>query len=148
VDSKYSLRLSTSRFLHNRFGFIQGDYIFYKSRSRSKYWNQQVEPKINDIDADVKKDVEEVVELMEIAKIIVEEVSTGGGELNASNEKPSTTRIASLKSLSKDKGKANLVEEPKILKSRKDQIVLDEEVARGIEAEWNAGIKGNIDWNV
>nr|GEU55104.1 hypothetical protein [Tanacetum cinerariifolium] len=134
-------------------------------------------------DADVKEVDEEVVELMEIAKIIVDEVSTVGGKLNAANEKPvsatptnittaqpseatkitvdittalnakgivfhdkeeSTTRTDSSKSQAKDKGKAKLVEEPEILKSRKAQIALDEEVARGLEAEWNADIKDNI----
>nr|GFB31176.1 hypothetical protein [Tanacetum cinerariifolium] len=45
----------------------------------------------------------------------------------------------------KDKGKAKLVEEPKVLKSRKAQIAIDEEVARRIETEWNADIKDNID---
>nr|GEU57100.1 hypothetical protein [Tanacetum cinerariifolium] len=107
------------------------------------------------IDADVKEVVEEMVEVIEIAKIIIDKVSTAGGELNAANEKPvsaaptnittaqpseaiktivdittsskakvvvfhdkeeSTTRTASLKSQVKDKGKAKLVEEPKILK--------------------------------
>nr|GFC88276.1 hypothetical protein [Tanacetum cinerariifolium] len=46
-----------------------------------------------------------------------------------------TTRIASLKSQVKDKGKAKLVEEPKVLKLRKAQIAIDEEVTRRIEAE-------------
>nr|GEV73227.1 uncharacterized mitochondrial protein AtMg00810-like [Tanacetum cinerariifolium] len=36
---------------------------------------------------DVKEVTEEVVEVMKIAKIIVDEVSTAGGELNAANEK-------------------------------------------------------------
>nr|GEV40818.1 hypothetical protein [Tanacetum cinerariifolium] len=84
----------------------------------------------------VKEVAKEIVEVMEIAKIIVDEASTAGGELNATNEKPA-----------KDKGKDKLVEEPKILKSRKAQITLDEEVARRIEAEWNAYMKDNIDWN-
>nr|GEU39118.1 retrovirus-related Pol polyprotein from transposon TNT 1-94 [Tanacetum cinerariifolium] len=61
--------------------------------------------------------------------------------------KESTTRTAFLKSQFKDKGKAKLFKEPKIQKSRKPQIVIDEEVARRIEAEWNADIKDNIDWN-
>nr|GEZ49779.1 hypothetical protein [Tanacetum cinerariifolium] len=39
-------------------------------------------------DADVKEVSEEMVEVIEIAKIIVDEVSTAGGELNAANEKP------------------------------------------------------------
>nr|GFB76277.1 hypothetical protein [Tanacetum cinerariifolium] len=43
--------------------------------------------------------------------------------------------------------KAKLVEEPEVLKSRKAQIAIDEEVARRIEAEWNADIKDSIDWN-
>nr|GEW40229.1 retrovirus-related Pol polyprotein from transposon TNT 1-94 [Tanacetum cinerariifolium] len=86
---------------------------------------------------DVVKDDEEVVEVMEIAKIIVDEVSTAGGELNDANEKifhdkeESTTITAFSKSRAKDKGKAKLVEEPEILKSRKAQIALDEEVTRG-----------------
>nr|GEV95955.1 hypothetical protein [Tanacetum cinerariifolium] len=127
--------------------------------------------KITDIDADA--------EVMEIAKIIID-------ELNAANEKPvsaapinittaqpsestktivdittapkakgivfhdkekSTTRTTSLKSQAKDKGKAKLVKEPKILKSRKAQIALDEEVTRRIDDEWNANMKDNIDWN-
>nr|GEZ05580.1 hypothetical protein [Tanacetum cinerariifolium] len=137
-------------------------------------------------DADVKEVAKEIVEVMEIAKIIVDEVSTAGGELNAANEKPvsaaptnittaqpskatkttvdittapkakgivfhdkeeSTIRIASSKSQVKDKGKAKLVEEPEILKSRKAQIAIDKEVARRIDSEWNADIKDNIDWN-
>nr|GEW07622.1 hypothetical protein [Tanacetum cinerariifolium] len=106
--------------------------------------------------------IEEMVEVITTAKIIVDEVSTAGGELNAANEEPdsvaptnittaqpseatkttvdittapkakgivfydmeeSTTRTASLKSQVKDKGKAKLVEEPKVLKSRKAQTV-------------------------
>nr|GEZ49956.1 hypothetical protein [Tanacetum cinerariifolium] len=81
-------------------------------------------------DADVKEVAEEMVEVITAAKIIVDEVSTAGGELNASNDEPvsaaptnittaqptkwivfhdmeeSTTRTASLKSQVKDKGKA------------------------------------------
>nr|GEU67133.1 putative ribonuclease H-like domain-containing protein [Tanacetum cinerariifolium] len=109
-------------------------------------------------DADAKEVAKEMVEVMEIARIIVDEVSTAGGELNAANEKPakgivfhdkeeSTTRTTSSKSLVKDKGKAKLVEVPEILKSRKAQIAIDEEVVRRIEAEWNADMKDNIDWN-
>nr|GEW09118.1 hypothetical protein [Tanacetum cinerariifolium] len=137
-------------------------------------------------DADVKEVAKEMIELMKIAKIIVDEVNTTGGELNAANEKPvrvastnitttqpseatkttidittapkakgivfhnkeeSTTRTSSSKSQAKDKGKAKLVEETEILKSRKAQIALDEEVARRLETEWNTDMKDNIDWN-
>nr|GEX25854.1 hypothetical protein [Tanacetum cinerariifolium] len=59
----------------------------------------------------------------------------------------STTRTASSKPQVKDKGKAKLVEEPKVLKLRKAHIAIDEEFTRRIEAEWNADIKDNIDWN-
>nr|GEU90310.1 copia protein [Tanacetum cinerariifolium] len=138
------------------------------------------------IDADGKAVAEEMVEVITTAKIIVDEVSTAGGELNANNEEPvsaaptnittpqpsedtkttidittapkakgivfhdmeeSTTRKASLKPQVKDKGKAKLVEEPEVLKSRKSQIPIDEEVTRRIKAEWNADMKDNIDWN-
>nr|GEV27700.1 ribonuclease H-like domain-containing protein [Tanacetum cinerariifolium] len=110
-------------------------------------------------DADGKEVAEEMVEIITTAKIIVDEVSTADGKLNAANEEPvsaaptnittaqpseatkttigitttlkakgivfhdkqeSTTRTTSLKSHVKDKGKAKLVEEPKVLKSRKN----------------------------
>nr|GEY85224.1 hypothetical protein [Tanacetum cinerariifolium] len=122
--------------------------------------------KITDIDADA--------EVITTAKIIVDEVSTTGGELNAADEEPvsaaptnittaqlseatktavdintapkakgivfhdvekSTTRTASLKAQVNDKRKAKLVKEPKLLKSRKAQITIDEEVARRVEAK-------------
>nr|GEX10590.1 hypothetical protein [Tanacetum cinerariifolium] len=99
-------------------------------------------------DADVKEVAKEMIEVITTAKIIVDEVSIVGGELNSTNEEPisakgivfhykeeSTTRTTSLKSQAKDKGKAKLVEEPEILKSRKAQIAIDEEVLRRIEAE-------------
>nr|GFA68518.1 hypothetical protein [Tanacetum cinerariifolium] len=38
--------------------------------------------------ADVKEVAEEMVEVITTAKIIVDEVSTAGGELNAANEEP------------------------------------------------------------
>nr|GEV27656.1 putative ribonuclease H-like domain-containing protein [Tanacetum cinerariifolium] len=140
----------------------------------------------NVIDDVVKEVAKKMVEVMKVGKIIVDEVSTVGGELNAANEKPvgaaptnittaqpseatktivdittapkakgivfhdkeeSTTRTVSSKSQAKDKGKAKLIEKPEIQKSRKAQITIDEEVARRIEAEWNADMKDNIDWN-
>nr|GEY34629.1 uncharacterized mitochondrial protein AtMg00810-like [Tanacetum cinerariifolium] len=137
-------------------------------------------------DADGKEFAEEMVEVITTAKIIVDEVSTGGGELNAAGEEPIsvastnittaqpseatkttvnisttpkakgivfhdmeelTTRTSSLKAHVKDKGNAKLVKELKVLKSRKAHIAIDEEVARRIEAEWNADMQDNIDWN-
>nr|GEY52032.1 hypothetical protein [Tanacetum cinerariifolium] len=137
-------------------------------------------------DADGKEVVEEMIELITTAKIIVDEVSTAGGELNAANEEPvsvaptnitttqpseatkttfdistapkakgivfhdmeeSATRTDFSKVQVKDKGKAKLIEEPKVLKSRKAQIAIYAEVTRRIEAEWNADMQDNIDWN-
>nr|GFA94976.1 hypothetical protein [Tanacetum cinerariifolium] len=127
-----------------------------------------------------------MIEVITTTKIIVDEVSTGGGKLNVANEEPvsaaptnitnaqpseatkttidiatapkakgigfhdkeeSTTRTAPSKSQVKDKGKAKLLKEPEILKSRKSQIAINEEVAKRIKAEWNADMKDNIDWN-
>nr|GEZ94618.1 hypothetical protein [Tanacetum cinerariifolium] len=78
-------------------------------------------------DADGKEVVEVVVEVITIAKLIVDEVSTAGGELNAIDEE--LVSDAPSKAQVKDKGKSKLVEEPKVLKSRKAQIAIDEEVA-------------------
>nr|GEU31874.1 retrovirus-related Pol polyprotein from transposon TNT 1-94 [Tanacetum cinerariifolium] len=136
---------------------------------------QNVDVQSKRIDSVVKEVAKEMVEVIEIAKIIVDEVSTAGGELNVVNEKPvsaapinittaqpsestkttvdittapkakgivfhdkdkSTTRTTSSNPHTKDKGKAKLVEEHDILKSRKAQIALDEEVTRRIEAEY------------
>nr|GEW14270.1 hypothetical protein [Tanacetum cinerariifolium] len=130
-------------------------------------------------DADGKEVDEEMVEVIITAKIIINEVSTGGGKLNAASEEPvsvaptntttaqpkeatkitvdittapkakgivfhdveeSTTRTASSKAHVKDKGKANLVEEPEVLKSRKAQIAIDKKVTRRIEAEKHVSV--------
>nr|GEX33375.1 hypothetical protein [Tanacetum cinerariifolium] len=53
---------------------------------------------------------------------------------------------SSLPSQAKDKGKGVIVE-PKMPLTRKDQIALDKEVAIRLEADWNADMKENIDWN-
>nr|GEX20269.1 ribonuclease H-like domain-containing protein [Tanacetum cinerariifolium] len=95
-----------------------------------------------------------VVKVITTANLIVNEVSTVGGELNATDEEPVSTAPTNIttaqpseatkitvdisnapKAHVKDKGKAKLVEEPKVLKSRKAQIAIDEEVARRIDAE-------------
>nr|GEX54798.1 hypothetical protein [Tanacetum cinerariifolium] len=49
---------------------------------------QDVDVQSERIDFGVKKVAEEMVEVMKIAKIIVDEVSTASSELNAANEKP------------------------------------------------------------
>nr|GEU88789.1 hypothetical protein [Tanacetum cinerariifolium] len=49
---------------------------------------QDVDVQSKRIEDVVKEVAEEMVEVMEIAKIIVDEVNTAGGELNAANEKP------------------------------------------------------------
>nr|GEW41539.1 hypothetical protein [Tanacetum cinerariifolium] len=49
---------------------------------------QDVNVQSERIDSGVKEVAEEIVEVMEIAKIIVDEVSTTRGELNAANEEP------------------------------------------------------------
>nr|GEU35723.1 hypothetical protein [Tanacetum cinerariifolium] len=94
-------------------------------------------------DVDGKEVAEEMVEVIITAKIIVDEVSTAGGTLKATNEElvsVAPTNIttaqtkgvnnitASLKSQVKDKGKAKLVEEPEVLKSRKAHIAINKEV--------------------
>nr|GEX95749.1 hypothetical protein [Tanacetum cinerariifolium] len=104
-----------------------------------------LENEVIEIKSSHKSKIKELESRMEKLE---EENSTAVDKLNAANEKPeSTTRTNSSKSQAKDKGKAKLVEEPKILKSRKDQIALDEVVTRRIETEWNADMKDNIGLN-
>nr|GEU93952.1 hypothetical protein [Tanacetum cinerariifolium] len=98
-------------------------------------------------DADVKEVVKEMVEVITTAKIIVDEVSTAGGELNAANEEPVSAAPINITTAQPNKGKAMLVKEPKVLRLRKAQITIDEEVTKRIEVEWNADMKDNIDWN-
>nr|GEW98849.1 hypothetical protein [Tanacetum cinerariifolium] len=77
----------------------------------------------------------EMAEVITTAKIIVDEVSTVGGELNALNEEPgkeivfhdmeeSTKRIASLKSQVKDKGPK--IDAERINAPRKDKVEKDQ----------------------
>nr|GEU86848.1 uncharacterized mitochondrial protein AtMg00810-like [Tanacetum cinerariifolium] len=165
---------------------LENVYNLYMVLKETILSTQDVDIQSERIDSGVKEVAKEVVEVMKIAKIIVNEVSTAGGKLNATNEETisaaptnitttqpceatkitfdfttapkakgilfhdkeeSTTRTASSILQAKDKGKAKLVKESKILKSRKAQIPLDEDVARRIETEWNADMKDNIDWN-
>nr|GEU71170.1 hypothetical protein [Tanacetum cinerariifolium] len=168
--------------------------LAFKETVMDKEESSKQERKITNIDADAEVNLEDVtdangkavfeemVEVIITAKIIVDEVSTAGGVLNAVNEEPvsaalnitttqpskatkttvdittapkakgiifhnieeSTTKITSSKVQVKDKGKAKLVEEPKVLKSRKAQIAIDEEIVRRIEAELNVDMKDNI----
>nr|GEZ90964.1 ribonuclease H-like domain, reverse transcriptase, RNA-dependent DNA polymerase [Tanacetum cinerariifolium] len=74
-------------------------------------------------------DIDDDAEVITTAKIIVDEVSTAGGELNAANKEPVSAAPTNI-----------TIAQP-------SQIALDEEVARRIEAEWNADLKDNIDWN-
>nr|GEV02676.1 hypothetical protein [Tanacetum cinerariifolium] len=90
--------------------------------------------KIADIDANAEVKLENVYNLdMAHKETVLSIVFHDKEEL--------TTRKASLKSQAKDKGKAKLVEEPEIIKSRKAQIALDEEVVRRLETEWNVDMK-------
>nr|GEU92906.1 probable RNA 3'-terminal phosphate cyclase-like protein [Tanacetum cinerariifolium] len=107
---------------------------------------------------------EEMVEVITTAKIIVDEVSTAGGELNAANEEPVSTAPTNITTAQPNKAIKTTVditttpkakgivfhdiEESTTRKaSSKSQIAIDEEVARRIEAEWNADMQDNIDWN-
>nr|GEV22566.1 hypothetical protein [Tanacetum cinerariifolium] len=136
--------------------------------------------KITDIDTDVLSmldvndeepvDVEEVLEVVKVAKLITDVVITIEVDVNTANvydtlitaveeikvsvlrkrrcviiqylEETTATVTVQPKDQTKDKGKSILIEEPKPLK-RQAQIKLDEEVARQLEGNLNA----NVDWN-
>nr|GEV77918.1 hypothetical protein [Tanacetum cinerariifolium] len=141
-----------------------------ESRESSKH-----ERKIADIDADAEVNLDNVYNLdmahketvlsmqdvdvqSERIKDVVKDVVATAKNIKAKSKakrvtikepnefKTTLPSQSSLPSQAKDKGKGLMVE-PKMPLTRKDQIALDEEVARGLEAEWNADIKDNIDWN-
>nr|GFB85841.1 hypothetical protein [Tanacetum cinerariifolium] len=113
---------------------------------------------------DVVKDVEDIVATAEnvkginvatIPQISRDDVKLAQTLIEIKTAKPKAKRVtmqepsefrttlplqSSLPSQDKDK-------EPKMPLTRKEQIALDEEVSRGLEAEWNADMKDNIDWN-
>nr|GFD27738.1 hypothetical protein [Tanacetum cinerariifolium] len=105
--------------------------------------------------------VEEVIEVVTIAKLITEVVTTAATTITAAQvpkasaprrrngvviqdheEIATTSVIMHSKVKSKDKGKRILIKEPKPLK-RQTQIEQDKAFARQLEAELNA----NINWN-
>nr|GEV00555.1 hypothetical protein [Tanacetum cinerariifolium] len=91
-------------------------------------------------DANGKEVAKEMVEVITSAKIIVNEVSTADGELNVADEEPvsvaliniTTAQPTSSKAHVKGKGKAKLVEEPEVLKSRKEGPEMDVERTKAL----------------
>nr|GEV12686.1 hypothetical protein [Tanacetum cinerariifolium] len=89
-------------------------------------------------------EVQEVVDVVTTAKLIIEVVTAASGVVIKDIEEDSTTsEIIPAETKSKDKGKGILVEKPKPLK-KKQQIKMDEEYARKLHAELNK----DIDWDV
>nr|GEX23324.1 reverse transcriptase domain-containing protein [Tanacetum cinerariifolium] len=98
----------------------------------------QIGEEITDINADAEVNLENVYNLdlaHEEIVLSMHDATDANGKKVTEEMVESTTRTASSKAHVKDKGKAKLVEEPKVLKSRKAQIAIDEEVAKRIEDE-------------
>nr|GEU84967.1 ribonuclease H-like domain-containing protein [Tanacetum cinerariifolium] len=93
---------------------------------------------------DVVKDVKDVVATAENVKAKTK--AKGFTMQEPSEFKTTLPSQSSLPSQDKDKGNGLMVE-PEMPLIRKDQIALDEEVARGLKAEWSVDMKDNIDWN-
>nr|GEW58413.1 hypothetical protein [Tanacetum cinerariifolium] len=107
-------------------------------------------------DANVKEVAKEMVEVINTAKIIVEEVSTACGELNVANEEPVSVAFTNINTAQPNEATKITVDITTASKAKgivfhdkeeKVHIAIDEEVARKIEAKWNGDIKDNIDWN-
>nr|GEW97631.1 hypothetical protein [Tanacetum cinerariifolium] len=103
-------------------------------------------------DVDVQSDrIEDVVKDVEDVVATAENVKAKPKAKRVKMQEPSEFKTtlpsqSSLPSPAKDKGKGLMVE-LEIPLTRKDQIALDKEVARRLEAEWNDDIKDNINWN-
>nr|GEV02651.1 putative ribonuclease H-like domain-containing protein [Tanacetum cinerariifolium] len=126
------------------------------------FWFKEVEKvlSMHGTDEPEPAEVEEVIEVVTVAKLMTEVVTTAAPITTAAQvSKPSALRkrrgvviqdpeetaasvIVHLKVKPKDKGKGILIEEPKPLKTQA-QIEQDKAFARQLEAELNA----NINWN-
>nr|GEV57480.1 hypothetical protein [Tanacetum cinerariifolium] len=113
--------------------------LVFKETVVDKEKSSKQRKKIVEIDADAEVDLENVYSLDMAHKETVLSMQ----DVIDADGKEVTQEMVEVK----DKGKAKLVKEPEVLRSRKAQIVIDEEVVRRIEAEWNPNMKDNIDWN-
>nr|GEW51467.1 uncharacterized mitochondrial protein AtMg00810-like [Tanacetum cinerariifolium] len=101
-------------------------------------------------------EVQEVVDVVTIAKMITEVITTASESVNAASttiaatepQVPAST-ITTAPERFVDKGKRIMVEEPKPMK-KKHKVKIDEEYARKLHEEINKDIEWNkdIDWNV
>nr|GEV63473.1 putative ribonuclease H-like domain-containing protein [Tanacetum cinerariifolium] len=95
---------------------------------------------MQDTDEAEPAEVEEVLEVVTVAKLMTEEKN--GCVIQDPEEIAAASVIVHSKFQSKDRGKGILIEEPKPLKGQA-QINIDEAFTRQLEAELNA----NINWN-
>nr|GEX61058.1 hypothetical protein [Tanacetum cinerariifolium] len=95
------------------------------------------------IDADGKEVIEEVVEVITIAKLIVDEVSTAGGELNAIDKEPVSDAPTNITTAQPSKAAKTTID---ISNAPKAKGIVFHDVEK-IEAEWNADMQDNINWN-
>nr|GFB40700.1 hypothetical protein [Tanacetum cinerariifolium] len=96
-----------------------------------------------DIQAKVLDLENKVIKMKSSHKAKIAELKSRVEKLEEAN-RSLTKELQSFNTEVKDKGKAKLDEEPKVLKSRKTQIAIDEEVTRMIEVKWNSDMKDNI----
>nr|GEU38373.1 retrovirus-related Pol polyprotein from transposon TNT 1-94 [Tanacetum cinerariifolium] len=105
--------------------------------------------RIDEIDADENIALEEVVKVVTTAKMIVDaaQVTTAIANISVSAAETIVTTAPNITAEStkinfedKGKGKAKLIEEPKMLKKRKHQIRAEKELAKKLQAEMQAKI--------
>nr|GFA00045.1 hypothetical protein [Tanacetum cinerariifolium] len=94
---------------------------------------------MQDIDEEEPSKVKELLEVVTVAKLIIEEKK---GCCHSKPWETATSVIVHIEVQPKDKGKGILIEEPKPFKGQA-QIEQDKAFARQLEAEFNA----NINWN-
>nr|GEY15180.1 hypothetical protein [Tanacetum cinerariifolium] len=104
--------------------------------------------KVLSMQEDEPAEVQEVVDAVTTAKLIIEVVTAASESVTAArvvnrDPKEESTTIIPVDTKSKDKGKGIMVEEPKPLK-KKQQVEMDKEYARKLHEELNK----DIDWNV
>nr|GEU36959.1 hypothetical protein [Tanacetum cinerariifolium] len=140
--------------LSNKVLDLENEVIYMKSSHKAKITElkSRVE-KLEEGNRPLTKELKSFnTKVITTAKIIIDEVSTVGGKLNAANEEPvsvAPTNITTAQPSEATKTTVDITIAPKakgivihdMVESKQEQLL------QRIEAEWNADMKDNIDWN-
>nr|GEU33958.1 putative ribonuclease H-like domain-containing protein [Tanacetum cinerariifolium] len=116
-----------------------------QAESQAKIYKNDMDhaSKFLNIQEDEPAEVQEVVDVVTTAKLIVEVVTVAAAIIRDPEKESTTSSVIPADTKSKDKGKGIMVEEAKPLK-KKQHVEINEEYARKLHAK----INNDIDWDV